>query len=199
MQVKKQLSAAKVEIHQSGLKMSGKNTFQGYEYFTLDDLCAKVTQILTKHDLLESTTYNPDNNCYELMIMSTSDDSHLIFRIPYALPQTKGTNDIQALGGSITYSRRYLLLMALQLTETDDFVEAAIKHEQGKSSNLADIKAAKKVTVKSKVISENQAKELIDICKIKGVSKADFAKQFGKQPTAIEVSEFKQVVEKLNG
>ena len=122
MTVFKKLQAARVEMAHKPLKKSGKNKFAGYEYFELGDF------IPTTHDIFDKLglcgVFNISFETATLCIHDTETGEVVQFSSPTVLAENAKGQAIQSMGSTHTYYRRYLWLMALELTEHDT-VDAA--------------------------------------------------------------------------
>jgi len=122
MTVFKKLQKARAEIAHKPLKKSGKNKFAGYEYFELGDF------IPTAHDIFDQLglcgVFNINYETATLCIHDTETGEAVQFSSPTVLAENAKGQAIQSMGSTHTYFRRYLWLMALELTE-HDAVDAA--------------------------------------------------------------------------
>ena len=108
------------------MQKSGKNYGIGYKYFELKDIVPVATKIFEKLGMVAVTSYFPDSA--EMVLYNTEmPDEKIVFYSPlkYA-PVTKGSNEIQSLGSTQTYLRRYLYMTALDIIE-DDTVDSGVE------------------------------------------------------------------------
>lgn len=117
MTVFKKLQKARSEIAHKPLKKSGKNKFAGYEYFELGDF------IPTAHDIFDQLglcgVFNISLETATLCIHDTETGEVVKFSSPTVMAENAKGQAIQSMGSTHTYFRRYLWLMALELTEND--------------------------------------------------------------------------------
>ena len=122
MTVFAKLQKARTEIAHKPLKKSGLNKFAGYEYFELGDF------IPTTHDIFDKLglcgIFNISFETATLCIHDTETGEVVQFSSPTVLAENAKGQAIQSMGSTHTYYRRYLWLMALELTEHDT-VDAA--------------------------------------------------------------------------
>ena len=98
----------------------------------------------------------------------------LIYQSPMKELSLKGCNDIQALGGVETYSRRYLYLTAFDIIENDmfDAKSGTNDNEETEESKLKNQiksygqKASEVLKTKGKKLSELKIKELEEVLNI---------------------------------
>jgi hypothetical protein len=128
MTVYKKLQAARVEMAHKPLKKSGKNKFAGYEYFELGDFLPTAHEVFSNHGLCG--VFSIDSESATLCVHDVDSDGAIRFTAPTVMAHNPKGQPIQDLGGTLTYFRRYLWMIALELTE-GDMVDAAepIKRE----------------------------------------------------------------------
>lgn len=117
MSVFSKLQAARVKLQSTKLSKSGKNKFAGYEYFELGDFLPAIQTICHEVGLCGVVSFN-DSMAY-LTIHETEGDGHVVFTSPMSTAQLKGCHDVQNLGATQTYLRRYLWTNAFELVEHD--------------------------------------------------------------------------------
>ena len=98
MSIYKKLTEARVKLQETKLTKSGFNKFANFKYFELDTEGKKAILNIFDFDKPEEK---------------------IIFNIPYVPSEVKGASEIQNLGGTITYLRRYLFLVAFEITDGD--------------------------------------------------------------------------------
>lgn len=113
------LAKARRMLIDTGIKPSGKNMHMKYQYFELKDFVPQVTRIFDEIGLL--SMFRTFGSLATLQIIDTEHPEEMVdFDIPYVAAETNnGVQPIQALGSTITYLRRYLYQVALDLAESD--------------------------------------------------------------------------------
>jgi hypothetical protein len=117
MSVYKKLQEARVNLHKTQLNKSGKNKFAGFSYFELSDFIPQVTDIFNKVGLCGVVSFTHDT-AY-LTVHETEGDGFITFTSPLVMAENAKGQAIQSLGSTHTYFRRYLWLMAMEITEND--------------------------------------------------------------------------------
>ena len=117
MTVFKKLQAARVEMAHKPLKKSGKNKFAGYEYFELGDFIPTAHDVFDKHGLCGVFSLGTDSAT--LCVHDVESKDAVQFTAPTVMAHNPKGQPIQDLGGTLTYFRRYLWMIALELTEGD--------------------------------------------------------------------------------
>lgn len=126
MCIYKQLQAARVDLLAAPIKKSGKNKFAGYEYFELEDFLPTVQKIFAAHSLCGVMSFSADTA--KLAIHSGSE--LIEFTAPMATAELKGCHSIQNMGAVISYMRRYLYMLALEICEHDELDATTGKDKQ---------------------------------------------------------------------
>lgn len=117
MSVHRKLQEARIQLQGKQLKKSGHNKFAGYEYFELGDFLPTIQDIFQSIGLCGTINFN---QLAELKICDVDKpDDFIIFSCPIAQASLKGCHEVQNLGASITYLRRYLWVNALEIVEHD--------------------------------------------------------------------------------
>lgn len=112
------LQLCRVKLNDKKIKKSGKNSYSGYEYFELKDFLPIVNQLFEENKI--SSIFNLNSESATLEIINTENvEDKITFSIPVADASIKGSSPVQALGGQITYLRRYLYINALEIAEND--------------------------------------------------------------------------------
>lgn len=127
------LAAARSQFHkmlaEGEIHKSGWNSFLEYKYFELDDIVPPGLKCL--HDNGLCTTPVTCNGMEVKMSVVESETANSIeFGIPMSKANMKG-HEIQGLGAVITYSRRYLWLMLMEVVEPElvEISEATETHK----------------------------------------------------------------------
>ena len=118
MNIYEKLQECRVGLHKKDLKKTGENKFSKYMYFELGDFLPQTMEIMAKHKLFSQFKFEMEKA--SLLIVNTEKpDEQLLFESPSVIAELKGGNPIQNIGAAQTYMRRYLYMMALELTDAD--------------------------------------------------------------------------------
>lgn len=119
MNIYAKLLQARVDFLAKGTKKSGKNRAIMYNYFELDDIVPIATEIFAKLGLISIVNFS-DTMATMTVVNCETPDECVLFSAPLRVPEpNKGTNEVQCMGSAITYYRRYLYMMALNIIESD--------------------------------------------------------------------------------
>ena len=203
MNVRQKLAKARLYFLNQKVTKSGKNINLEFKYFELEDIVPTAIRIFARVGLTTNTVFDGETARMTIYNVDNREEAGIEFVAPYRevgqIISNKGkevTNPMQALGSSITYLRRYLWMMALDVTEPDD-VDAnlgadsedtdletpapAKKSTPKPPATPAERKAAKEeLTSTDGAASEEQITELKKLCKElmkKDETQEDFVQQ----------------------
>ena len=106
-----------VQLQKKEIKKSGKNHFAKFEYFELSDFLPTLNELLQQNNLYCQFNFYAERAC--LTIHDTEAKDSASFECPVADLELKGCHPVQNLGGVQTYLRRYLLINAFAISESD--------------------------------------------------------------------------------
>jgi len=116
MTVYRKLQAARAELSKANLKKTGHNKFGGWHYYELGDFMPAVHKLFDAVGLCGVVTFG---EMAMLTIYDTEDGSSVQFFSPIVYAENNKGQAIQVLGSTHTYLRRYLWLLAMEITESD--------------------------------------------------------------------------------
>lgn len=131
MNIYQKLQNARVELQEMKLKKTGKN--QSMTYYELGDLLPAVNVLCQKHELFTNLSIvHKEVEMAVLTVYNSLDAKEsIVFECPTAEAQLPKGQAIQNLGAKITYLRRYMLMTAFEIAESDivDQVRISITDE----------------------------------------------------------------------
>ena len=156
MNAMQKLQIARVEFLNAGVKKTGKNISLEFKYFELEDIVPVAEAIFGKVGLLMVPTFGKEYASAKVYNCDDRGEEPIVFEAPFTqiapIISNSGkavTNEMQALGSSITYMRRYLWQLVLDIIEADD-IDASL----GKDTEGAP--PAPKATKKAPVTTEQR-------------------------------------------
>ena len=156
MNAMQKLQIARVEFLNAGVKKTGKNISLEFKYFELEDIVPVAEAIFGKVGLLMVPTFGKEYASAKVYNCDDRGEEPIVFEAPFTqiapIISNSGkavTNEMQALGSSITYMRRYLWQLVLDIIEADD-IDASL----GKDTDGAP--PAPKATKKAPVTTEQR-------------------------------------------
>lgn len=132
MNVRQKLAKARLYFLNRKVAKTGKNMHLEFKYFELEDIVPVAIRIFANVGLTSYTNFNGETATMTILNADDPDEDGITFTLPYRenkpIISNQGkevTNPMQALGASTTYLRRYLWMMALDITEPDE-VDASL-------------------------------------------------------------------------
>ena len=126
MNVYQKLLKARSMFLGSDTKKSGKNMHLAFKYFELDDIVPVATNIFEEVGLISIANFTADTATMTIVNTDNGEET-IVFSAPFnqltpivSNTGKQATNEMQALGSSITYMRRYLYMIALDICEPDN-------------------------------------------------------------------------------
>lgn len=130
--VRQKLAQARLMFLNKNVKKTGKNMHLEFKYFELEDIVPSAIEIFAEVGLVTTTNFDGVTASMTVFNTDNADEPGIVFTAPYRevgqIVSREGktvTNAMMALGSSITYLRRYLYMMALDIVEHDD-VDASL-------------------------------------------------------------------------
>lgn len=123
MNVWQKLLAARIDFLKQGVTKSGVNMHAEFKYFELEDIVPTATEIFDKYNCLFLTSF-PDGKAIGRLINLDNTDEEVVVEFntrSIAEPAKYRMNEVQGLGAEITYMRRYLYFLILDVVEADAF------------------------------------------------------------------------------
>lgn len=142
MNIFMKLQKSRVELQNKKIKKSGKNKYSNYDYFELGDFLPQINEICLNNGL--STIFHFRTDVAVLSVIDIDNPEDIItFETPIELASLKGCVNIQNIGGTQTYARRYLYMMAFEIAESD-FIDSGNveKDDEGPNEKINDIKVS---------------------------------------------------------
>ena len=128
LNIYEKITNIKSEFLKANVKKSGKNKFANYTYYELADITPVLIELCKKYKVFTKFSYTQDQATLEIVNIENPTERE-IYTSPMEELELKGCNKIQALGGSETYSRRYLYMSAFDIIENDMF-DAVVSEEK---------------------------------------------------------------------
>lgn len=112
------LQNCRVELAKMNLKKTGENKFTKFKYYELSDFLPSIMQLFNKHNLF-SLFSDCGEYCTLQIFNADIPTENIIFTSHNEDASVKGATAIQSHGSLLTYQRRYLYMMALEIVEAD--------------------------------------------------------------------------------
>ena len=162
MTIYTKLQKARLELSKTKLSKSGYNKHLGFNYFELADFVPTAIELFAKYDLCPLFSIGYDSNGIMVATLTiVSGTEQVRFTCPVELPANmSGT---QAYGAVVTYYRRYLYQMRLDLVE-NDIIDPSLEKNEG----TAEVKkaTAKQVEMIAKLYDEENLNRILEFYKV---------------------------------
>lgn len=117
----KKLQEARKLVTKNGYKKEGRNDYSKYDYFTpeqVEQIVAEITE-QTSTMCICNLKRNEYGLYQELKLIDLENDEELIFELATEKGEIKATNSAQQMGGTDTYSERYLKMKVFQIKDNN--------------------------------------------------------------------------------
>lgn len=163
----KKLQLARQDFFNEGVKKSGINTHAEFKYFELEDIVPVASKIFEKYNCLFLVTFPEDKAVGRLINLDNVEEELIVEckTTQIAEPGKFRMNEIQALGANITYMRRYLYFLLLDIIQDDDIDN----QDNSKITSTKPVTPEKREEIKN---SLTNSKEQADEIQIKALKKA---------------------------
>lgn len=128
------------DLQKANIKMSGKNTFAGYEYFELADFLKPLNELMAKYQMTAIPSFTSDLATLTAINCENPDERFTITS-PFSSASLKGCHDVQNIGAVETYQRRYLYQAMFDIAESDSLNAT---QGQGQSKGQSEKKGVEK-------------------------------------------------------
>ena len=160
--VHQKLMTARLKYLNSNVEKSGKNMHLAFKYYELNDIVPPATKIFEEVGLIPLVSFESDRAIMQICNTENPEDSVFFCTPLVTLAENKGTNAVQAFGATITYYRRYLYMLALDVCEPDEFDAGT---NQNPTSTPSAPATTKPLTNAEGNASDIQIKQLKDVLK----------------------------------
>jgi hypothetical protein len=202
MNVYQKLAKAREMFLFSDTKKSGKNMQLAFKYFELDDIVPVATKIFNEIGLISLVSMTNETAVMEIC-NTDAPDERISFQAPFnqisPIVSNAGkqvTNEMQCLGSSITYMRRYLYMIALDICEPDEIDAGTMgtTPAEPKAPSVPPTPAKKEetsLTDSNGNASELQIKQMKEL--LKKLREVDASKEEWIAQIAVETQGFKVI------
>ena len=190
MNVYQKLIKARADFLKANIEKSGKNIHLAFKYFELDDIVPVATKIFNEIGIVPLVNFTENMAVMEIVDADNPDD-RVGFTAPVVrLSENKGTNAVQAFGATITYYRRYLYMLALDICEPDE-IDNGVQDTAPAPKQETKPAPTQSLTDSNSNASELQIKQLKEL--LKKLRDADASKEEFIANIAVETQGFKVI------
>jgi hypothetical protein len=177
MNVYQKLIEARSQFLNDGVEKSGKNMNVGFKYFELTDIVPSVTKIFKELGLIAIDKFTNETACMTIVNCDAPEET-IEFEAPFnqiaPIVSNAGkqvTNEMQALGSSITYMRRYLYMIAMDIVENDEIEPQITNDTPAEAPKKAPATPEQRQEVKQELTAPAENASTLQIKGLKAVLK----------------------------
>ena len=177
MNVYQKLIEARSQFLNDGVEKSGKNMNVGFKYFELTDIVPSVTKIFKELGLIAIDKFT-NETAYMTIVNCDAPEETIEFEAPFnqiaPIVSNAGkqvTNEMQALGSSITYMRRYLYMIAMDIVENDEIEPQITNDTPAEAPKKAPATPEQRQEVKQELTAPAENASTLQIKGLKAVLK----------------------------
>lgn len=177
MNVYQKLIEARSQFLNDGVEKSGKNMNVGFKYFELTDIVPSVTKIFKELGLIAIDKFT-NETAYMTIVNCDAPEETIEFEAPFnqiaPIVSNAGkqvTNEMQALGSSITYMRRYLYMIAMDIVENDEIEPQITNDTPAETPKKAPATPEQRQEVKQELTAPAENASTLQIKGLKAVLK----------------------------
>ena len=202
MNLYQKLLKARAMFLEADVKKSGKHMKLTFKYFELDDIVPTAIRVFGEVGLIPVVNFTADTATMTIIDTDNPEDS-----VSFTAPFNQGepivsnagnqvTSTIQALGASITYMRRYLYMIALDICESDG-IDSGANDAPPPEKPKAPATAAERAETKNTLTNSKGNASGLQIKQLKNVLKklkeADPSKEEMIANIAVQTDGFKNI------
>jgi len=120
MNLFEKIQEMKLQLLNMNLKKSWENSYAKFKYYELWDFLPQIIQLCKEYKVFSRILFNNENAILELVNIENPTET-ATYTSPMRELELKWCNQIQALGWTETYQRRYLYMNAFDIVESDMF------------------------------------------------------------------------------
>ena len=177
MNVYQKLIEARSQFLNDGVEKSGKNMNVGFKYFELTDIVPSVTKIFKELGLIAIDKFT-NETAYMTIVNCDAPEETIEFEAPFnqiaPIVSNAGkqvTNEMHALGSSITYMRRYLYMIAMDIVENDEIEPQITNDTPAEAPKKAPATPEQRQEVKQELTAPAENASTLQIKGLKAVLK----------------------------
>lgn len=176
MNIYQKLLRARAMFLEVDVKKTGKNMNLSFKYFELEDIVPAAIRIFEEVGIMPVVNFTSDTATMT-MVNTDNPEETITFTSPFnqvsPIVSNAGkqvTNEMMALGSSITYMRRYLYKIALDICENDD-IDASAGTSSSSSPKAAPATPEQRQEVKKELTAPSDNATPLQIKGLKSVLK----------------------------
>ncbi|MFR0015268.1 ERF family protein [Clostridium paraputrificum] len=122
------IQKARVELQKREIKKTGYNKYSNYYYFELSDFLSPINEICGELGLYTEFQYSNTEAWLTIYDVDNTEEFRQ-WNTPVEVASLKGCSMIQNIGGTQSFARRYLYMMAFEIAESDAIDNGGVDEE----------------------------------------------------------------------
>ena len=122
------IQKARVELQKREIKKTGYNKYSNYYYFELSDFLSPINEICGELGLYTEFQYSNTEAWLTIYDVDNTEE-YRRWNTPVEVASLKGCSMIQNIGGTQSFARRYLYMMAFEIAESDAIDNGGVDEE----------------------------------------------------------------------
>ena len=122
------IQKARVELQKREIKKTGYNKYSNYYYFELSDFLSPINEICGELGLYTEFQYSNTEAWLTIYDVDNTEEFRQ-WNTPVEVVSLKGCSMIQNIGGTQSFARRYLYMMAFEIAESDAIDNGGVDEE----------------------------------------------------------------------
>lgn len=169
MEIYKKLNKVKEDLRKAAIKPTGDNKYAGYKYLELQDFLPLLQESLQNNNLFSRFEVTRESMLLYIYNIDAKETECIEYTVPLEKAEMKGLHPVQNLGATITYLKRYLYMLAFDISEHDALdssepvEDKTITQVVDEVSKCANLKHLKNIFTKyQKIFTGEELAELVD-------------------------------------
>ena len=185
------LQIVRDKLNNTKMEKTGFNGYSQYKYYQTADFMPYVQRYCNEEGICPLLSFDKEKNEAVMIVMNSENMGETLeFRCAYTVPQLKGSNTAQMVGGMITFFTRYMYMLVFAITENDTF--DSLSPEQNQEVEQVKQDDDKKEKLIKEIIKNKENKELQVV--LKNELKETGAKSIKELPLESLVKIYKEVI-----
>lgn len=122
MNIYEKLDKARSLVRTTKHKKAGRNTYSNYDYFTPEQVELIVAEVCEATKMLPVCNLKRnEHGLYQEMVLVDLEnpEDRIVFQLATVMGSLKATNETQQMGGTDTYSERYIKMKVFQIKDNN--------------------------------------------------------------------------------
>jgi len=170
--VLQKLQEARLEIYNSDLKKAGRNDYSKFDYYTPEQVERLVDNACSKTNTIILCNLKADEfGLYQTLdFIDLDSEEKISFEMRTKHGSITATNETQQMGGTDTYSERYIKMKVFQIKDNNLDIDSQDNRQKAKQEVRQEVKQATPI--------DNRKVDIVKLCKQLGFSGVETEKSY---------------------